>query len=195
MFINMYTINLYDSILIIGRYRTQGIMTIGSLFKVPQSIIVGPVVWLQSSYSSVWWIPAMENFWVKTGETSNGLSALNIAELHLSMLISLVNTCFSYFSTAVIKPHDRKHLRRRNLFQFLFLSNSLSLRSQGRHSRQELIQRPWRNTAYRFALLPCSNCFLTRSRTTFSRLAPLPMSWVHPRHSLIKKILHSLATG
>lgn len=44
MFINMYTVNLYDSILIIGRYRTQGIMTIGSLFKVPQSIIVGPVV-------------------------------------------------------------------------------------------------------------------------------------------------------
>lgn len=54
MFINMYTINLYDSILIIGRYRTQDIMAIGSRFKVAQSIIVGPVVWLQSSYSSAW---------------------------------------------------------------------------------------------------------------------------------------------
>lgn len=46
MFINTHAINLYASILIIGRYRTQGIMTIGNISKVAQSIIVGPVVWL-----------------------------------------------------------------------------------------------------------------------------------------------------
>lgn len=88
MFIDMYTINLYDSILI-GRYRTQGIVTLGIISKVPQSVIVGSVVWLWClcSYSSVWWIPVIESFWVKTGwpftgKAPNGLSSLNTTETH-----------------------------------------------------------------------------------------------------------------
>lgn len=173
MFINMYTINLYDSNLIIGRYRTQGIMTIGSIFQVPQSIIVGPVVWLQCSYSSVWWLPAMENLWTKTGEASNGLSALDIAELHPSMLISLVNTCFSCFSIAVIKTPWPKASERKE-----FVSVSISRQQYlSEKSGQTLKARTDSEAMEKHYLQVCSAC---HAQTVFLQdLGPPAQDWHH----------------
>lgn len=36
--------------------------------------------------------------------------------------------------------------------------------------RQELVQRPWKGTAYWLLLMSCSACFLTEARTTRSGL-------------------------
>jgi hypothetical protein len=92
--------------------------------------------------------------------------------------------CLPRVSIAVIKHHDQKQPgQERVYFSLQFHTTDHHWGKSGQELRQELIQRPWRNTAYRLAphgLLSLLSYTIQdhqpRDGTPHSELSPLPLT-------------------
>ena len=62
-----------------------------------------------------------------------------------------------------------------------------------RNSRQEVMQKPWRNSVSCLLPIACSACFLLAPRTTCPGVATPTVGWALPDPPLIKKMHHRLA--
>jgi hypothetical protein len=77
----------------------------------------------------------------------------------------------------------------KGLFCFYFHITVHHGKQSGRNSRQELMQRPWRDAAHWLVLLACSACFLIEPRATFPEVAWFIVGWALPHQLLVKKVL------
>lgn len=59
--------------------------------------------------------------------------------------------------------------------------------------KQELIQRPWRSSAYLTVSHDLPLCFLIPTRTIYSRVVLASVGWTLPQPSLIKEIFDKFA--
>lgn len=85
------------------------------------------------------------------------------------------------------KHHYWNQLAGQRVFQ-LIAYKSLMKWSQKRNSRQDLRQRPWRNTVHWFVSHGSFRELLIQPRTTCPGMVPLTVTWTLTHQSFIKKI-------